>query len=106
MDAAVHSQLSGYQLQMMAADPTMGQNIEIYAKAKAPGSVAAKESDVRVLTPASNTVVSVTTGSATVAEGVATGAHPGWYIRMEVFTDRWYAQADRIEIAPGGSFRQ
>ncbi len=106
MDAAVHSQLSGYQLQLMAADPTMGQNIEIYAKAKPPGSVAAKESDVRVLTPASNTVVSVTTGSATVAEGVATGAHPGWYIRMEVFTDRWYAQGDRIEIAPGGSFRQ
>jgi hypothetical protein len=35
-----------------------------------------------------------------------TGAEAGWYVRLEVFTNRWYWQGEAVPIAADGSFRQ
>jgi hypothetical protein len=104
MDAAIRPLLGGYQLEMAALEPTLGQKIEIYAKQ---GDAIPPENSpcIRVLTPATNTIVT-TNGTETTAEGTATGAHAGWYARIEVFTDGWHLQGDDIPIAANGSFHQ
>ncbi len=105
MDTAIRPELSGYQLDMVAVEPTLGQKVEIYAK---PGRSLpdAGSPDIHLLSPASNAVVSTNGAEMTTAEGVVTGAHAGWYVQLEVFTDQWHPQGDDISIGPYGSFHQ
>ena len=104
MDAAIRPLLGSYELQMAALEPTLGQKVEIYAK---PGAAPAAESSVgvRLLAPASNTVVTAK-GTEFTAEGATTGAGAGWYVQLEVFTDRWYPQGGNIPVAADGAFHQ
>jgi hypothetical protein len=102
MDAAIRPLLGRYQLQMSALDPVRGQKIEIYARDSAPP---AGGPGIHLVSPASGALV-VTQDKATIAEGAATGTHPGWYAEIDVFTNEWYPQGGRIPIAPDGSFRQ
>lgn len=113
MDAAVRPSLSNYQLQMSALDPVLGQKIEIYARNDASATQPQIENQlqtktgpsIRLLTPPSGAVVN-TQNKSIEAEGVTTGSQPGWFAEMDVFTDRWYPQGDRIPVAPDGSFHQ
>ena len=103
MDAAIRPLLDSYQLELEALEPTLGHKIEIYAKT---GSARASGNGpgIRIVTPASNSVVKTNGGAATV-EGVATGTHAGWQAQLEVFTDRWYVQ-EKVPVAADGSFHQ
>src|SRR5205807_5816435 len=67
MDAAIRPLLAGYQLEMAALEPTLGQKIEIYARQ---GHAVPAESgpSIHVLTPATNTMVT-TNGTETTVEG-------------------------------------
>ena len=102
MDAAVRPLLSLYELRMSAIEPTLGQTIEIYARK---GEPPATESipGIHIVSPASNSVVRTNDGNVAVA-GRATEAQKGWSVRLEVFTNRWYAEPDSTPIASDGSF--
>jgi len=104
MDAAIRPLLGSYELQLSAVEPTMGQKVEIYAR---PGTVPVAESSVGIslLAPASNSVVAAR-GGEFMAQGTTTGAGAGWYVQMEVFTDRWYQQGGNIPVAADGTFHQ
>ncbi|HEY6272584.1 MAG TPA: glycosyltransferase family 39 protein [Terriglobales bacterium] len=102
MDRAIRPLLNHYQLQMSALDPVRGQKIEVYSRdtARTPGGP-----NIHLLSPASGALVT-TKDSATVAEGVTSGAHADWYAEIEVFTNAWYPQGGRVPIAEDGSFHQ
>jgi dolichyl-phosphate-mannose-protein mannosyltransferase len=106
LDAAIRPQLAGYQLQMRAVDPVRGHDIEIYSRDAAfttpPASDPAAPS-IQVLWPPTDATVN---GATTVANGIVTGAQPGWYVRLEVFTNRWYPQGEAVPVLSDGSFRQ
>jgi hypothetical protein len=102
MDAAIRPALGGYQLQLTALDPVLGHQIEIYARDH---PTPAGGASIQLTAPASGAMVN-TNNNSMLALGVATGAHTDWYARIEVFTDRWYPQGERVTIAPDGSFRQ
>jgi Dolichyl-phosphate-mannose-protein mannosyltransferase len=105
MTAAIAPLLGHYQLQMHALDPILGHDIEIYSREGGadPAPVSQETPSVRLLSPASGGKVATAT---VMAEGSVSGAQPGWYVRVEVFTDRWYPQGEAVPIAADGSFRQ
>jgi hypothetical protein len=104
MDDAIRPELSGYQLQMRAVDPVRGHDIEIYSALTSTTSATnAASPSVRILSPETGTTVN---GATTMARGIVTGAQPGWYVRLEVFTNRWYPQGEGVPIAADGSFQQ
>lgn len=106
LDAAIRPFLTGYHLQMRAVDPVLGHDIEIYSREAAIAATPATAStspSVRILSPETGSNV---TTQHVVARGVVTGARPGWSVRMEVFTNRWYPQGEAIPIASDGSFSQ
>jgi len=104
MDAAIRPLPENYQLVLAALDPIRAQKIEVYARQPQPAPIA-NSSSVRIVSPATGTVVNTNAGSV-FAEGVTSGAQPGWYAQLDVFTNRWYAQPGNAVIAPDGSFRQ
>ncbi len=125
MQAAIRPALedsSRYVLLMTMPDPVLHQKVEIYLPRQRRGErqeppveaafQAGMPSDilprVEILSPASNSVVQTENqpegpaeGAVTRLEGVAFGAGPGWYLRAEVFTNRWYPQGrNKIPLAP------
>ena len=105
MDAAIRPELSGYQLEMAAVEPTLGQTIQIYSKSGR-SLPAAIGPSIRILSPASNSVVATDANETVTAEGQVNGAHAGWYVHVDVFTDQWHSQGEDIPIGPNGSFHQ
>lgn len=104
MDAAIRPLLGGYQLEMAALEPTLGQKIEIYVKQEQAATAENSRPTIQVLTPATNAIVT-TKGMEATVEGTVTGAHAGWYARVEIFTDRWHLQGDDVPIT-NGAFHQ
>jgi dolichyl-phosphate-mannose-protein mannosyltransferase len=117
MNAAARPVLGGYQLELKVADPVLGHTIEIYARRQDAAASGAAAPDVqqgdalpangapgiRIVTPASRAVVSQ---AETALEGRASGVQAGWFVRVEVFTDRWHPQGEAVAIAADGTFRQ
>ncbi len=135
MQAAIGPALrdaGGYELCMSMPDPVLHQKIEIYERRSSAGlpagipqsgigepgfqprpdssgpatSVPSSSPRVEILTPASNSIVQTSNKSARL-QGIAFGAKPGWYVRAEVFTNRWYPQGrNKIPLASDGSFSE
>lgn len=105
LDDAIRPELNGYQLQMRAVDPVRGHAIEIYSLNNASPADATNSAvpSVRLLSPETGATVN---GASTMARGIVTGAQPGWYVRLEVFTNHWYPQGEGVPIAADGSFHQ
>ena len=104
MEAAIRPALSGYQLQMRAVDPIRGHDIEIYSREAAATETANPSAPgIRLLTPQTGAQVD---SANVMAEGVATGAQPDWYARIEVFTNRWWPQGEAVPVDANGNFRQ
>lgn len=105
LDDAIRPELSGYQLQMRAVDPVREHDIEIYSlvSTSAANVTNAATPSVRILSPETGATVN---GASVMARGIVTGAQPGWYVRLEVFTNRWYPQGEGVPIAADGSFQQ
>jgi hypothetical protein len=105
LDSAIRPMLPGYKLEMRAVDPVRGHDIEIYSRDDTAGAVASNPGSpsIQILSPETGATVS---GATTLAQGRATGAQQGWYVRLEVFTNRWYPQGEAVPISGDGSFRQ
>jgi len=105
LDAAIRPLLIGYHLQMRAVDPVLGHDIEIYSREDGASSqtINAGAPSIQILSPETGSTVNA---QHVTARGLVTGAQPGWYLRMEVFTNRWYPQGEAIPIAADGSFSQ
>jgi dolichyl-phosphate-mannose-protein mannosyltransferase len=107
MDEAIRPMLAGYKLDFYAIDPVLGHKIEVYARATAtPAAMASTNTSAEIFieSPATGTIVN-TAGSAELV-GVAVGARPGWYVKVEVFTDRWHEQGEPVLVTGDGTFRQ
>jgi Dolichyl-phosphate-mannose-protein mannosyltransferase len=109
MDEVVRPMLAGYKLDFYARDPVLGHKIEIYARAAAgtdAGMATTSSSpDIFIVSPATGAVLK-TTSTAADLTGVAVGTKSGWYVKVEVFTDRWHTQGEAVPVAPDGRFRQ
>ena len=106
MASAIRPLPENYQLTFAAVDPTRGQKIEVYARQPQPATADTGPS-VRLLSPASASMVDANADASGIyVEGMTTGAQPGWYARVEVFTNEWYSQGNYIHIRPDGGFRQ
>jgi len=105
LDAAIRPLLAGYHLQMRAVDPVLGHDIEIYSREDVISTHTndASSASIRILSPQTGSSVNA---QHVIARGIVAGVQPGWYVRMEVFTNRWYPQGEGIPIAADGSFSQ
>lgn len=92
-----------YQLRLQMSDPTFGVPIELYER-KDPPVVLPETSGPRVeiLYPPTGEVVR-TNGGATLLRGKVSGARTSWYVQVDVLTNRWYPQGEKIypEVATG-----
>jgi hypothetical protein len=102
LDNVIQSGLpSHYQLRMHMPDPNLHQDIAIYERLDlANAAPSAASPQIEILSPASQSVIKTTATTASV-QGVARGARPGWFVLLDVFTNRWYPQRGRI--SPAGS---
>ena len=106
MDAAIRPLPENYQLVFAAIDPTRGQKIEVYARQPQPAPSESGPS-VRIAFPPSNSTVDATADSSGIElVGTVAETQPDWYVKVEVFTNEWYAQGLRARIRADGSFRQ
>ncbi len=103
MDEAIRPLLSSYKLDFYAVDPVLGHKIEVYSRQSVSGEE--RFPSIYIVSPASGKVAN-TSDTATDLAGVAVGARPGWYVRAEVFTDRWHTQGDEVPVAADGRFHQ
>lgn len=101
MAAAIKPLPSAYHLTLGGREPTLGQSLEVYEKEKP--QAATTLPIIEELAPTNNELIS---GDTTVAGGVVRGAQPGWYVRVDIFTDRWYEQDGDVPLGADGSFKQ
>ena len=95
-DVIQPEQLSHYQLRLHMPDPNLHQDIAIYERLDLLNSAPiATSPQIEILSPASQSVVK-TAGTAAHVQAVAQGARPGWFVLMDVFTNRWYPQGRKI----------
>ncbi len=96
-----------YQLRLQMSDPTFGVPIELYERKDPPVVVPVPSGPrVEISYPPSGEVVR-TDGGAVLLQGKVTGARTSWFVRIDVLTNRWYPQGEKIypEVATG-SFSQ
>jgi Dolichyl-phosphate-mannose-protein mannosyltransferase len=106
MDATIRPELAGrYQEKGSLLEPTLGRSLEIFERQHPPAAKAAPSGpSVDILSPSSGQLVR-TDRTVALLRGVVRGARPGSYVRVDVFTSRWYPQGERIfPDAADGSF--
>lgn len=103
MDETIRPVLVGYKLDFYAIDPVLGHKIEIYSRAAEQADNSSPS--VRIVSPASGAAVN-TANNVTDLAGAAVGAQSGWYVKVEVFTDRWHTQGEGVPVAADGTFHQ
>jgi hypothetical protein len=88
-------------------DPTLEHPIEIYARKNPPPSAPAPSAvQIEIESPAANAMVR-TDRTSTTLTGLVRGIQPGDYVRVDVFTNKWYSQGGEIRPgAPVGMFQQ
>lgn len=92
-----------YQLRLQMSDPTFGVPIELYERKDPPVVVPVTSGPrVEIIDPPNGEVVR-TDGGATLLRGKVTGARTNWFVRIDVLTNRWYPQGEKIypEVATG-----
>lgn len=98
--------LQRYALRLKMPDPVLGAPIEIYERINPPIPKQEKTGPrVEVLSPTSSEVVRVE-GDAATLRGRTIGVQAGAYVRIEVLTNRWYPQGDKIFPGADGLFSQ
>jgi dolichyl-phosphate-mannose-protein mannosyltransferase len=97
MHAVIQPQLPAhYALRLKMPDPSLQQDIEIYERLDltqaVPGSAGPQ---IEIVSPIAQSVVKAAE-STILLEGVARGVRPGWFVLVDVFTNRWYPQGGKI----------
>jgi hypothetical protein len=91
-----------YAVRLKMPDPNLHQDIEVYQRLdldQAPP--AAPGPQIEIVFPTNRTIVKTPETSA-VLQGVTRGAGPGWFVMVDVFTNRWYPQSGKV--FPGGAY--
>jgi dolichyl-phosphate-mannose-protein mannosyltransferase len=100
MHVAIRPYLTRYTLRMTMPDPALGQKIEIYERtAPAAEALPAGSISVALTSPRSGAAVPPLSN----ITGNAIGAASGWYVRLEVFSNRWYS-CGRYFVRQDGTF--
>jgi len=85
-----------YELRLNMPDPNLHQGIAIYERLDLVNAApSATSPQIEILSPASQSVIK-TTATTTSVQGVARDAQPGWFVLLDVFTNRWYSQGGKI----------
>jgi hypothetical protein len=87
MEDALWGHMARYTRVLEMPDSTLGHTIQVYQRTSPPAlSIPPGSTSVEILAPTSESPVN------RVAEisGRTNGAASGWYVRLEVFSDRWY----------------
>jgi hypothetical protein len=106
--AAVAPELAArYALRVSMPDPVLGQPIEVYERQNPPAiKWEFARPQIQITSPAAGAVV-LTQNKATTLTAIVKGIQPGDYALVDVFTNRWYPQSEKIRPgAPDGSFSQ
>lgn len=106
--AAIEPQLlNRYALVEDMPDPTLQHPLEIYSrKNPPPAAPAPSAAQIEIENPAANAIVR-TENTSTTLTGLVRGIHPGDYVRVDVFTNKWYTQGGKIRPGtPIGAFEQ
>ncbi len=95
--AVIQPQLPAhYALRLKMPDPNLHQDIEIYERLDLTQAVpGAADPQIEIVSPIRQSVVK-TAESTTLLQGVARVAGPGWFVLVDVFTNRWYPQGGKI----------
>ena len=98
MRAVIQPQLPAhYALRLKMPDPNLHQDIAIYERRDlAHGAPTDPGPRIEILAPASQSVVKTTATTTFSIQGVARDARPGWFVLVDVFTNRWYPQGGKI----------
>ena len=100
MRSAIAGHLGRYTLRMALPDPTLGHSVEIYERTVSTAkTVPANGASVSITMPTSDSAVNTVSK----VSGTSSGAGEGWYVRLEVFSDRWYSLG-KTPVLPNGSF--
>jgi Dolichyl-phosphate-mannose-protein mannosyltransferase len=100
MESALWGHLGRYTLVLQTPDPTLGHTIQIYQRTSPPAqTIPAGSASVNIVAPRSESLVNRSSEIA----GNTSGAANGWYVRLEVFTDRWYSMGS-YSLRQDGTF--
>lgn len=103
MQAAIRPALPAhYNLQFTMPEPQLGHRIEIYTNNNLQFRASSALTRITINSPKTGSLVQAN-GIVAKADGDTSNAPRGSRIRLEVFTNRWYAQPE-ISPAPDGSF--
>ncbi len=87
MENALWGHMARYTPVLQMPDPTLGHSILVYERISPPAqAIASGGASVEIIAPGSEGKVSRISG----IRGKANGAADGWYVRLEVFSNRWY----------------
>jgi hypothetical protein len=99
MRSVIQPQLPAhYALRLKMPDPNLHQDIEIYERLDLDLTQAMRASagpQIEIVSPIGQSAVK-TAESTTLLQGVARGAGLGWFVLVDVFTNRWYPQGGKI----------
>jgi hypothetical protein len=92
--------MAGYTRVLEMPDPTLGHTIQVYQRTSPPAlAIPPGSISVEILAPSSESAVSRVAG----ITGKTNGAASGWYVSLEVFSDRWYP-VGRSLVQQDGTF--
>lgn len=87
MESALWGHLARYTRALQMPDSMLGHTIQIYQRTSPPARVNPLGSaSVEIITPLADSAVNRISG----ITGKTSGAADGWYVRLEVFSNRWY----------------
>jgi hypothetical protein len=87
---------SSYRLAVKMPEANLGQQIEIYERMDPPPARPATAGPtIEILAPVNSAVVK-TNDKSTLLRGTVRGAGTGWYVLVDVYTNRWYPQGGKI----------
>src|SRR5262249_30780896 len=91
-----------YQLRLQMSDAVLGHPLEVYERMDPPPvePMAHSGPKMEILSPKTGDLAPAVQPMQ--VRGIVSGAAPGSYVRVEVYTNQWYPQGDRIALAQDG----
>ena len=87
MESALWGHMARYKQVLEMPDSTLGHTIQVYQRTSPPAlAIPPGSTSVEILVPTADSAVSRVAGII----GKTNGAANGWYVQLEVFSDRWY----------------
>src|SRR5215470_1442974 len=92
-----------YQLRLHVTDAVLGHLLEVYERTVPPPTPppqAPAGPTIQITWPTTGDTVATQSEPVTILGGIVTGAQRGWYVRVEVYTNKWYPQGNKVYLNP------